>query len=257
MKKVFIVIITIFLFSCGLEDFPVIDPLDLRTWNYKDISEATIGLPSSTPTNGYDTYFDNFIIFYKIYVSTEIIVGKIEQPAERSAINATLASDYNSLNPYTDITSTSVSTSNLETTFSNRGYYKLLLEGANINSVLGSGSTGKTLLISFEQNNTVKPTLSLLDGTNVNGPYVLWRAVEGPGFSFDPKPDRYFQNHTDLHNTQYTNKENNADLIGATGSRYAYVSMYIAALGRSFDVPPSSIYSQPAFLGIFSLPEKY
>jgi hypothetical protein len=242
------------LLSCGLEAFYYIDYIPPINVNMEDVIRATIKLPASS-TEGYN-YFDNFIIFYRIYISGVNTSGVILTAEDRSAINAALNSDFSSLYSLTDITSTSVNTSNLENTFiNNRKYYKLTLEEAEINDVLGSRSLGETLVILFDTRNGIQPTLTAGNGT----PYVLQRAVEGPSLSFRPQPNRYFLNHPDLYNTANATNDLNADVAANTRTeqplRYTYVSMYIAAKGTSLEMPPRSIYSQPTFIGIFRLAE--
>jgi hypothetical protein len=190
------------------------------------------------------------MIFYRIYISDSNPVARIDTPELRSSINSTLNSDYNGLYSYTDITSTTVNTSNLDSTFNNRKYFKLELDDRDINRVLSGNSLGKTLEIAFPPNNGVKPTLEL-DGDS----YSLYRAVLGTGLNFTPKPDRYFLNHPDLRNSANATNEINADVATNSNvdSEHTYVSMYIAAVGTTLEMPPRTIYSQPTFIGIFKL----
>ena len=242
------------LLSCGLEAFSYLDYIPQSTYSG---DRSLINLPSSSD-EGYSTYFKNFIIFYRIYTSATIIPPGMQligsgPNVPRSTINPTLNSDYNSLFNYTDITSTSVSTSNLETIFDNRNYYQLTLAEANITNVLGSRALGETLVIFFSTNNGVQPILT------INGAsYSLQRATEGKSRIFVPEPDRRFLNSPDLYDSAkaYPTAQNiNADVVAASSGdiRYTYVSMYIAAKGVSFDLPPQDIYSQPAHIGIFRL----
>ena len=239
------------LLSCGLEAFYYIDYIPQG--DYTDTTRATVRLPSSS-SEGYN-YFTHFVIFYRIYISGTNPTGRIETPEERSGINATLSTDFSGIYPSTDITSTTVNTANLENTFYNtRKYSALTLEGAEIRNVLGSRSLGETLEISFDPRNGVQPTLTI-NGT----PYVLQRAIERPGLNFSPQPNRDFLNHPDLYNTAYVTDVLNADVATNTRTdpplRYTYVSMYIAAVGQSLEMPPRTIYSQPTFIGIFQLAE--
>jgi len=256
---VFICIISLTcLLSCGLEAFYYIDYIPQG--EYLDTS-ATINLPSSS-TEGYN-YFDNFIIFYRIYLSdvymdTGNYLTSDSSGDLRSQISPALNSNYNSIYPSTDITSTSVITSNLENRFYSWGYFLLTLEGADIENVLGSRSLGGRLEIYFPPNDN--PTLRLGETS-----YILQRAVSGRDTSgkfieFNPEPtNRYFLNHSDLFDPAKAPPnatDINADV--ATNSRidtprYTYVSMYIAAKGKSSEMPPSDIYSQPTFIGIFRL----
>jgi len=247
------------LLSCGLEAFYYIDYIPPS--DYAD-TRSTISLPSGS-SEGYGgaaSWFTNFIIFYRIYISGEYInTGPYlrDSSVDRSTINSTLNSDYNILNPYTDINSTTVNTSNLENTFSNRKFFLLTLEGADINDVLGSGSLGGSLVIAFPPNPGEKPTLTINGGT----PYILQRAVENQNlnlYNLSALPNRNFLNHYDLYTNANVNATNgtNIDTVIYSGSRtplYTYVSMYIAARGTSLEMPPRTIYSQPTFIGIFRL----
>ena len=250
-----VVISIIFLLSCGIEDIPYIGNIDQVF--YQDINSATVQLPSYSGVN-----FSYFIIFYRIYIASSDanLSGRIETADQRNLINPALNSDYNSLYSLTDTTNNWVNTSNLENTFFNRRYYKLELEGANINNVLTNVTFNDTLTIEFPGPPGEIPTLSLTGG----GTYYLQRANNGPGINFNPLPDtRYFQNHQDLYNngnafvSSGTPTYINADAAGNTSvatTRYTYVSMYIAAVGRDI---LTAVYSQPAFLGIFRLPESF
>ena len=240
------------LLSCGLEEYYYLDYVPQG--DYSD-TNAIIRLRAS----GFDgsTYFDNFIIFYRIYISANNVpTGKqLEGQGsnnERTTINSTLNSDYIGLYSLTDITSTTVNTSNLESTFSNRRYFLLTLENANINSVLGSGSLGGTLNIAFPPNSGVKPTLTI-NGSS----YTLLRADKDQKL-LSPLPDRNFLNHSALYSNTNINIDSgsNVDVAAYNGTgtpQYTYVSMYIAARGTSLEMPPQTIYSQPTFIGIFRL----
>jgi hypothetical protein len=174
-----------------------------------------------------------------------------------------LQNNYSSLYSYTDITNQNVNTSNLENTFIGSSYqfFKLELEGANIDAVLSSDSLGKTLEFDFIDDNMESVALLKLDGI----PYTMLRANECPGVPvFTPEPDRYFRNSLELcDNTKAvvssTRSTINADTVANTQAAdpmlaYTYAMMYIAATGRSLEVPPTTIYSQPTFVGIFKLP---
>jgi len=153
----------------------------------------------------------------------------------------------------TDKTNTSAIPTNLDTTFSNRRYFKLTLEEANIDSVFGRGSLGQTLEIRFSPINGELPILTLNGGT----PYTLRRAISGPSLNFNPRPEnRYFLNHNDLNNTANATNDINADVATNTPTNpaFTYVSMYIFAIGKDY---LSTIYSQPTHIGIFRLAEAF
>lgn len=236
------------LMSCGLEPSYVLDYVPDSSVYMTDIS-ATIRLPSGT-AEGYDNYFTHFVIFYRIYISGIDFAGIVVTGENRSSINPTLNSDFNSIYPNTDKTSTTVNTSNLESYFFGRRYYRLTLQGADINSVLSGGSLGNVMEIFFPTSGTERPRLSIGGGT-----YTMRRAVDGPGISFRPLPeDRYFLNHPDLYSSTNATNEINADVATRTqtdpASRYTYVSMYIVAVGKDY---LTTMYSQPTYLGTFKL----
>jgi hypothetical protein len=244
---------SLFLFSCGIEAFYYIDYIPPGVYND---TNAAITLPSSS-TEGY-TYFDNFIIFYRIYISANIVnTGRqLEGYGNndgRIAINTTLNSDYNGLYSLTDITNTNVNVSNLENTFANRGYFLITLRNNDINNILGSGSLGRRLTIEFSPVVDTEPTLTV----NGVGTYTLWRAIKHDYLNldnFNPQPNRNLLNHSGLYNNTDSNNGVNADVApNTTIGEYTYISMYIAARGTSLEMPPRTIYSQPTFIGIFQL----
>jgi len=241
------------LLSCGLEEFYYIDYIPQGDYND---TNAVITLPSRG-YEGYTTYFDNFIIFYRIYISgvTQVQTGDNlrTNSVDRSNINQSLNADYTFFYSFTDITSTTVNTSNLETTFGSRGYYVLTLENAEINNVLGSGSLGNRLEIAFPPNPREEPTLTLNNGD----PHKLRRAAAAPAGQssviFSPRPNRNLLNSSALYNNDNITL-GNTDTVAYTADtpRYTYVSLYIAARGRG-GTPPLPIFSQPTFIGIFRL----
>jgi len=248
---------SLFSFSCGLDAFYYLDYIPDSVM--RDNTFARVSLPSSS-SDGYSKpdeggYFNNFVIFYRIYISGEALSGEINTSELRTRVNSSMNTDFNGLSGQTDKTSTSFSpTSNLEKLFTDRKFFKLALEGANIDSVLGRDSLGSTLDISFSPVNGERPELTL-NGVS----YILQRAVSGPGLNFNPVPDnRYFLNHPDLYNTANVTNERNADT--ATNSktdpelRFTYVSMYIFAMGKEY---LTTIYSQPTHIGIFRLAEAF
>jgi len=237
------------LLSCGLEAFYYLDYVPDASVTTSDIS-VTVGLPTAS-TEGYGLYFTHFIIFYRIYISAALHEGLVSTATERNAINPALNYDFNLIDPLTNKTSTTVNTSNLESSFYNRNYFQLLLEGPQIGEVLSSSSLGSTLEIYFSRNLGELPRLSLNGGAG----YPLLRANSGLALTFNPLPDnRYFLNHYDLYNGDNATSTVNADVANRTQtdppSQYTYVSMYIAAVGKEY---LTTVYSQPTHLGIFRL----
>jgi len=240
-----------FLFSCGLENIPYMPriPDPIRT----DISGTEFRLPS-----GLD-HFTHFVIFYRIYVSNrlESVIDRDSRP-QLQQINSQLDLDVNFFRPWIDPASTTVNTAQVWNTFVNtRRFFQLELEGADINVVLGPSSLGGTLEIDFVEVAGQAPRLFL------NGVSHDLRRAGGEGFDFDPLPEfdeaLPFFNHEELRDRENRTEENlrNADVAPVFPPEpltEAYVLMYIAAAGLSFDVPPRRVFSQPTFLGIFRLP---
>jgi len=263
MKKTCVVVLVSFfslfcLLSCGLEAFYYIGDIPYSEMDTN--VRAVINLPSSSD-EGYN-YFEHFIIFYRIYISDindlALIASTKTNDIFNTSLNMALTSDFTNLYSYTDKTTTDVSTANLENTFLNRKYFQLELEDVNITSVLGEGSLGKTLEIVFQPNAGEKPTLRL------NGNSYTLQRVRGDSIlgitPFQPKPNqRYFLNYPELCDNANATLKINADVAGnnKTGAAqyYTYVSMYIAAMGKSLELPPQDIYSQPTFIGVFRLAE--
>jgi len=244
----------LFSLSCGLEDFLYLDYIPDTNVVMPDNTTARIRLPSGS-AEGYSNYFSRFVIYYRIYISGLLSDGYINTSDLRRQVNGSLDSDYNGLYRLTDKTDTSANPSNLETTLSNRKYFKLELDGFNIDNILGSGSLGQMVEIRFSPVNGEKPVLTLLNGGST---YTLFRAVNGPSLEFRPEPNRYFLNHEDLYNTAKVTNEINADTATNTQTnqelRYTYVSMYIFAIGKDY---LSTVYSQPTHVGIFRLAEAF
>jgi len=239
----------------------------------KDYTYASIKLPSSSD-DGYSNneYFTHFEIYYRIYISAVPPSGSglINTSTLMSNVNSALNSDYQGLLYLTNKTSTSSNPSNLETTFSNRKYFKLTLKEDNIDSVLSTDppsgrpdSRGKILEIDFYHtiSGDVIPVLTLSTPPGiipiVSNTYTLQRATSGPGLNFTPKPNRDFFNHSELYDDNNVSKLINEDVAAPNAGipatpRYTYVSMYIFAVGRHYI---TTIYSQPTHINIFCLPD--
>jgi hypothetical protein len=233
--------------ACGIDDYVYLSPVQESEINIRSNTQATIRLPS--PNSSEVTYFTHFAIFYRIYISSSLQSGQITPELMRT-VNTTLYSDYNGIFPSSsNNSSNSTSTTNtaVGSIFSSRRYYDMDLEGAAIESVLDKDSQGETLLIEFSSAD--RPFLTLGGGRA----YALYRS--NGGGAFDPKPDRYFVNHSDLTSGANLTASINADVAGPSpsGSSYTYVSMYIVKAGRD---PQSlaSVYSAPTFIGVFKLP---
>jgi hypothetical protein len=238
-QKTPLIITLCLLFStCGIEEnffyLPQVPESGIgRTLN----TDAVISIP---PLN--QDYATGYIIFYKIYISDtndNEIISILNN-------NTRILSDYNELFPYTDPSDTTKITS--LNTFSSMRYYELELDdGTNIRNTVLSKSGG-TFDIKFPSASGDKPFI------NFNGnKYILYRS--NGGGTFNPKPDRYFFSSPELNDSGNAVPSINADVSGQSGiSEYAYVSMYIAAVGMNPE-NFSRLYSKPTHISIFILPK--
>lgn len=241
----------ILLNSCGIEEYPYIDPIPQGNIDPLFNNRATVYIP-----NGYERPFDHFVIFYRIYVSD------FEQPSTSpsmfSAINKALVDDYNSILPY--IGSETVVNANMNTVFSARKYKYLVLEGDDINSVLSYDRSimGKTLIFDFGSFKAPTMTVAASSSSTTGLTYSLLRS-DGSG-AFKPLPEnRYFINSEELWKASNINENVNADVVNKDGidaSRkpYTFAAMFVAAMGT---VGYTTVYSTPAFIHAFQLPEQW
>ncbi|MDR3138648.1 MAG: hypothetical protein LBT95_03125 [Treponema sp.] len=213
-------------------------------------STVSIALPNINLQEFY--YFTHFAIYYRIYISDRTELGTIQlSQSTLSGINPALSSDYFAIYPYTTTnTQNSQVNTSISAFFRNRNYYTLALENADIeNDILASSSLGRTLEIDFAPMQTGRryPFLSINGQT-----YNLFRSNNNGGFN--PLPDRYFVNTSQLYDRQNATSAINADVAdnNIPLSIHTYVSMYIVVSGIDSNFSP--INSIPTFIGIFSLP---
>jgi hypothetical protein len=226
------------LLTCGIDEYyylPQVPESGIeKTFN----TEASINIPSNL-LNEVDHYATGYVIFYKIYISNASF-GTIPEILNN---NSRILSDYNAFLPYID-PSNATSIPSLAT-FSNRGYYELELDGANIRNTVLSKSGG-TFSIQFTPRAGEIPFIE--HGGNK---YSLYRSNGGGLFA--PKPDRYFRSSTELNDNANAIATINADVSGQSGTNgFAYTSMYIVTVGQN----PSNfsrLYGKPTHINIFIL----
>jgi hypothetical protein len=235
--------------TCGMEDYIYLYPVQVGNINVRLTEEATLRLPS--PNSSEASYFTNFSIFYRIYISGVLESSEINSPQLMNTISSSLYSDYNSIYPSTSSNSNNTVNTSAASLFSARRYYELELEEENINSFLDENSQGKVLVINFPSQPGSIPSLTLDSNTR-----TLWRST-GDG-TFSPRPsNRYFVNTSELNDSNNAIPTINADVAnqtGISGPRYTYVSMYIVKVGRDSSTL-SNIYSAPTFIGVLRLPD--
>jgi len=287
LLKFFVVIVSLFHLSCGIGAFYFLDSVVQRgdeIIGADDANLTRIRLPRDD-SDGYADLFRHFVIFYRIYISgyfAAVIPQDGEAGATMDRIHPQLRTDFNHFLRYTNIDNPNVTPFNNRLSFYNRRYFQLLLEDADIdqilnNSVLSNSNREVHLIIEFPVPPTSEPTLTL-EATNlatgatdiIAGPYNLLRAEDWPGGFFEPEPaNRLFQNHPDLNNNENafaqpaTFSGINDDTVRNTAvpadhiPRLTYVSMYILAEGLDMEVPRQPVFSQPAHIGVFRLPDSH
>jgi hypothetical protein len=166
-----------------------------------------------------------------------------------ATVNPTLNADYQYLASYTN-TTTPISV-NVASIMSNRGYQPLFFRtGSDIsNDVLSTATVGGNLRIEFPISASSFPYIVFPGGTA-----TLQRS--NGGGTFNPRPDRYFLNTSQLNDPSNISQTINADVVNASGSgavRYAYASLYIVSAGLN-EQTYTPIFSIPTFVGIFRLP---
>ncbi|MDR2303188.1 MAG: hypothetical protein LBE10_01185 [Treponema sp.] len=239
----FFILLVFLLSSCGIEDYYFLYSVPQGNIQVTLNNRAIIQLPSLSAEY---YYFTNFTIFYRLYISGSQESGAIQtSPASLSSINSYLSSDYLAIEPYTKSdTTVSATTGSL---FKGRNFYKLELENANIDDILSSEVMGQTLIIDFPVTG-VRPFLSIGGSSR-----TLYRST-GEG-SFNPVPNRYFLNTSELNSSSNVSSTVNADVANKndiSGSRFTYAAMYIVVTGIDSNFTP--IYSAPTFINIFALP---
>ena len=242
--------------ACGIEEYsyvPQVAPDSIVAVQLNN--KATIKLPSS----GGSSYFTNFTIVYRIYISGQNEAGQIQtSETALNSINPALRSDYTALYPYADVTNNTAS-AGVGNEFMRKWYYEVALEGANIMSVLGPSAFGRTIILDFPPNTGAIPTLAR-DATVYN----LLRSRGDDNLHVQenhplPTDNRYFLNSSDLNADGNIDPiaRKNLDIAGNSGAgsmRYAYVSLYIVSVGRN-PTTQAPIFSKPTFIGILKLPE--
>ncbi|MDR0600697.1 MAG: hypothetical protein LBG84_11595 [Treponema sp.] len=229
-------------FSCGVEDYVYLNPVE--TAYSVGVTRATITLPSGQPSE-----FRYYTIFYRIYIS-DILSNSITSDAERRNINPSLATHYNTLDPYT--ANDSNPPNNLVSIFNSLRYYSLYVSQDKITEIplydqLNSASGGAVYLDFTDTSDAPFMTINNPNGTR----FYLFRA---PGFT--SLPDRLFYNTSGPGSlSEPITSDTNADVeqkSGVTPSpQYTYVSLYIAATGTDNNFAP--LYSRPKHIGILRL----
>jgi len=241
--SVFVLLTAAFFLSCGIEESYYLPQVSqgsiIRTFN----TEATINFPSIDSFY----YSDSYTIYYKIYISSQNESGDFSSdPTTMRNVNSQLANDFNAIYPSSDPLNTTA-TVNVENLFRGRGYYELDLHTADLRNKLTKN--GGTLILSFPTAAGSYP-VAIINNEELN----LYRSKN----LISPRPtdNCFFLYSTELSDSANAVTNINADVnvsASTTGTGFAYVSMYIVAVGMNPTVF-TPIYSKPTHINIFRLP---
>lgn len=249
MRRVLLVLLPFLFAACGIDSDPSLGeerlPVSVVFNSKAEVRELTYSAQQQ------------YVLFYKIYISGLNETGTITSD-KMSAINTTLAADYNALLPYTpESTATRPLPLFSINTFSSRKFYSLYI-GQN-------EFVADPDMITLDFSGIFADLEIQFDGSK---PYIIYdndptdtrylRRSNGGG-SFSPLPeDRYFVNTTDLNSAANITASINADVANTSQTdieqRYAYCAMYIIKQGMN----PTTlvpIYGNPVFITVFRLPE--
>jgi len=270
-KKLFGIVCSILAISllgaCGLlVGEPFIDPVPQAVIT-QSFSERSIVDLRSYPTPDDGSAFTNFVIFYRIYVSSvNPSPTTIGDNHTFSVINPTLNSDFLNIHPRID--NEELIGENMHNVFSGRQFRYLALENYDITQVLGreffARSVGERIIeFDFDFTTGRIPVMRIGSSTNPNRQvYNLLRANSHQGIgAFAPQPEhRRFINSPELRSSENINLRINADVADRSGivaaeRRYTYAAMFIVAVGMSSGTF-SNVYSTPAMIHVFRLPDE-
>jgi len=243
-KYLSIFVFSSFLLSCGLEQYYYLPQLSQDNIQLTSNNSAAVIIPSIEQYY----YATNYSIYYRIYIGNELNPNFNDKSSNYlTSINPSLNTDYNAIFPSTDPTNTTANTA-INTLFKSRNYFELELNGVENGEILSK--RGGTLRLEFPAVLTAENPASYAVLNN-GKPVAMRRSSQ----LFYPVPDYTFNNSNDLSNQAYANANANADVasINANPQYFAYVSMYIAAVGTNAEFSP--IYSKPTHIGIFKLPD--
>jgi len=256
-----LVLFPFYLLTCGIDKYYYLPQVSQGNIKMTANTEAEVYLPRLSNNSEYSSYNPGYSIFYRIYISNNLINAEIQQ-SDMSTINSTLSSDFSAFFSLTDPTNYSSLTN--ASTFKNRNYHELELDSANISEVLtGNGGTFKiNFLPIVGERPAIIDTGRKDSNTGEDYTRYLFRnsgSGNNNGIIFTPEPDRYF-----FHSPELIEKTDipiasggiNNDVALRNNRKdefdYAYVSMYVVAVGVAPDF--SRIISKPTHIGVFILP---
>jgi hypothetical protein len=237
LVPVFVAVVT----ACGIDDEPYLAPVDLSNVVVTSNTSARI---TGMSASGEDEYSPNYLLYYKIYISSVSETSTI-LPEAMSRINSTLNSDYSGIRPYTTSNTSSIQIFT-PTVFSNRNFYPMF---AGSDETFSASSTNSITLDFSNLSDVSLPSLAWNSGTA----QTLYRSSGGGSFVPSPEDDRRFRNFDGLRETQ------NRDVAqGSSGgsNEHSYCAVYIIKRGVNPNTL-TAIYSAPTFITVFRLPDSY
>jgi len=248
--------LAVLFFSCGIEYEILLEPV-ASAYQEGDTRGELI-LPEQPPESL--EFFRYYMIYYRIYLSVQQPTGSIDgTEKQRQDINSTLASHYRSIDT-NYIANENASTSGVGSTFSNLRYYPLFATSTgstddsvamyNLLSPQTHGNQDVKISFNFLPGNNEPPRMEMVEPNDPTTIHYYYLIRNNESFTAAP-PDRLFYLSNELSDTTPTS-EVNADVQSTANPQYAYVSLYICAVGINSTFSP--IYSRPTHIGIFELP---
>lgn len=204
----------IFLNSCGIENYIYLTPVTAITKTADTIS-VTLPLLSDQPVD----YFSGYMIYYKIYTSTNNLTSIIES-SNFNEINSTMSTDFSKMSPY--VSTDSFNSINMYVFLNSIGFSQLQLDNTDIISLL------KTINNFKIQKNQIE-----LDLEYSSNSYPLIR-INKETF-------------------KYKSDISGDDVVVIDNHSTAYAMFIIFAYG--VDEYGSPIFSRPSLLGVLQLPQ--
>lgn len=247
-----LVICTIILSSCGIEEYVYFAPVTNPTYSFTEERTRFI-LPGLSIQD--QNYCTDYVLYYRIYRSEVDI--PISSSSDFSEVNSQLIKDYNSITTNTDDESKILSSiSYLEANFYQTSFYspsldpQLELEDDTKYEILSKDYLaadfyGAQFEIDFQLTATsyFHPVITYYEpgGVNVVGVFRIVRE-----YLSDIAPGRDF-----LYSSQISGSDTVPYSNLVEGS-YAYVLFYISAHGIN-KAELSTVYSAPCYLGVFRI----
>ena len=226
------------LISCGIDEYVYLEPISSVTISSSDSQKITVNLPSSQ-----SIYFDEYLIYYRIYPSTSA-----------STANSLASSNWSTIyNANLNYPAT------LETVIKNLSFKTISFAQdtqnssiVTLNSPLKSSNISAnsitSFVIDFNAANRVYPCLIVGD-TN-----KYYRLLRNPDLNLDDQYKDILYYNTITYSTITSDPyKDYYSFSGYTRTGYPYAHIQLIAVATGHDSSFSSIYSTACQLGVFQL----